>query len=255
MPPKSTTSLSMDWSHWFLYGNTGAGKTRCAATFPSPVFIQPKNEGSTTSLIDVGDFPFYEATCMEETATKNGKPVGAPDGVGGLNNILWELETQYRSAPNKFPYETIVLESLTHYSDLVVEQLTNGNNKNMDQQRWGQLTAHLRNVQARLKNMQVFVVYTALAKVATTDAGVVVAGVALPGAAALKLPSACDSIGYCEALPAKQNQWHGRVHFKKCGPYDARSRFNIPKQIDNFDFNDLQPQAVAELEPETQTTE
>jgi hypothetical protein len=228
---KNAAQLDAPWTRWFFYGETGSGKTSIAASFPDPVFIVPVNEGSIVTLRG-RDIPYYESCDMSSQVR---------DGVGGLNRILDELERNYVQDINAFPFQTIVLDSLTHYSELVVEEISESGTKQMDPKKWGEVGAHFRNVHSRLCNMQVHVVYTALSRIDKNDAGVVIAGPFLSGAAAIKLPSACEVVGYCEATKVKGITEY-RTHFKKCGFYPARTRFGaLPDVIQNFDFAEVQP--------------
>lgn len=229
---KNAKDLDAPWTHWFLYGDSGSGKTMAASTFPNPVFIIPKNEGSITTLRGT-DVPYYEATDMNSRLSK--------DGVGGMNAILQELEDEYHRAPDDFPFDTIVVESMSHYADLIIEELTEGGKAPMNQQQWGLLTAHIRNIQARLRNLDVHVVFTALAKTDKSDDGKTLIGEPLiQGQSARKLPAACDVIGYCEESGGKNNTvW--RVHFRRHKHFAARSRFTeLPRVVEDFHFNEVE---------------
>jgi hypothetical protein len=235
---KNAKTLTTPWTRWFFYGPSGAGKTKLASSFPYPVMIQPINEGSIVTLRGL-DIPYYEMTDMTSQLR---------DGRGGLNRIIDELEKEYQADPKAFPYETIVVESLTHYSELVVEEISEQGTKPMDQRKWGEVASHFRNVHARLCNMQVHVVYTSLDKIDKSDSGVIVAGPSLQGAAATKLPSACEVVGYCEVSRSNKKvggtlvaQTDYKVHFRKHGHYPARSRFDaMPDVVDNFKFAEIE---------------
>ncbi len=120
-----------------------------------------------------------------------------------------------------------------------MEVLSESGTKQMDQRKWGEASAHFRNIHARLCNMDVHVVYTALAKVDKNDAGVVIAGPMISGAAAIKLPSSCEVVGYCEAGKNSQGTVY-KTHFKKHGFFPARTRFNaMPDVVENFNFAEM----------------
>jgi len=222
-------NLQSPWTHWFMYGDSGAGKTKAASTFPRPVFLVPENEGSITTLRGM-DMPYY-------TITDKSSPLR--NGRGGMVHVLDELEHEYASNPDNFPFDTIVVESLTHFADLAVEEISNGATVPMDQFRWGLLSSHLRNLQARLRRLDVHAVFTALAKTEADDNKVLLGLPMVQGQAALKIPSACDVIAYCEVSPSK-NAPVFSVHTRRYKHFIARSRFKrLPARIDNFNFADI----------------
>lgn len=143
-----------------------------------------------------------------------------------------------------FPYQTVVIESLTHYCDLVQDELTEGSNLPMDVQRYGKLSAHLRNIQVRLRNMDVHCVFTSLATTNDNNEGMP----AIPGQQAKKLPASCDVIGYMEVTDYGPNkpQKH-TLHLRQRKQFFARTRFNrLPAQIENFSFNAYKHLLVSE---------
>jgi AAA domain len=226
---RNAKDLIAPWTHWFLYGESRSGKTKSASTFPRPVFLVPYNEQSITTLRGL-DMPYYEITGMKGAVV---------NGSGGLEDVLTELETEYYKDPDAFPYETVVVESISHYSDLVADELTRGGKAFMDQAKWGQFLAHFRNVQSRLRRMDVHAVFTALSDVKTTE-NTTIGGPLIQGQTSKKLPSACDVIAYCEEIRAKTSIY--RMHLRRYGHFAAGSRFSkLPEIIDDFDFKNIKP--------------
>jgi hypothetical protein len=228
------------WTHWFFYGATRSGKTELAATFPKPLFIIPQNEASITTLMGrnvpyvlcSGPFGRFD----EEKGT--GGMVGMKDKDGNQEaGILDKLESQYRKNPKTFPYDTIVVESMSHYCDMVEEHLTNSSQKQMDPLAWGKMKDHLRHVQLRLRRMQVHVVFTCLDDLKTNEkSGITIGGPLMSGKAARTLPSSCDVIGYTRKAGGRYF-----VHFKQYGHYYAGGRLKgLPEQVENFDFAELE---------------
>lgn len=227
---KNTKDIDAPWTHTFLYGDTGAGKTSAAATWPAPLFLVPQHENSQATLTGQ-DVDYVTITGMNAQAV---------DGAGGMIQVIREIERSYRKDPEGFPYETIVIESLSHYCDLVQEELTDGNKQMMDQQKWGKVAAHLRNVQVRLRALEVHAVYTALAKIDVDAAGVAQGGPLIPGQSGQKVPSACDMIAYMECKEKAQGKSVYRAHFRRRGCYPARTRYNsVPAMIENLTFEKL----------------
>ena len=232
---KNAAKLDQPWLHWFFYGDSGSGKTTAAASFPRPLFLVPANESSIVTLSGM-DVPYIEIT---------GQHGPVSGGRGGMDAALSLIEKEYKADPDHFPYDTIVVESLTHYQDLVQEELTENNAQQMDQRKWGLLATHFRSIQSRLRNLEVHVVFTALAKVAENDAGLLVGGPMLSGQSAVKLPSACDIIGYAEA-PASKKGKH-TIHFRRRGHFFARSRFRgMPASVDDFDYAQVKEHLIGD---------
>jgi hypothetical protein len=195
------------------------------------LFLVPNHENSQVSLAGM-DIPYMLVTGMDQ-------PI--KDGRGGLNTIIRELLKTYRKDPDEFPYDTIVLESLSHYCDLVQEDLTQGGQLIMDQPKWGKLASHLRKVQVDLRSMEVHVVYTALDKTSDDDSGQTVGGPLIPGQSGQKVPSACDIICYAEMRKRGKDEWQYRVHFRnyKHFPARVRSRYEVPSVMDDLTFKKL----------------
>jgi hypothetical protein len=227
--------LVTTWSHWFFYGATGTGKTRMASTFPRPIFLVPQNEKSITTLRQQ-NILYYEIVDMK--ASK----LNPKTGRGSMESVIDRLEKVYFSSPDNCPFDTIVCESISHFTDLAVEELTDGAQKQMNQQQWGVLASHLRNIQTRLRAMDVNAVFTALDTTEQSEDGKVVLGRPLiPGQAAQKLPSACDVIGHCEVLTGGKGGNIYRVHFRDHKWFPARSRFpGLPDKVDNFEYAKIQ---------------
>lgn len=234
---KNAKDIGIPWTAWFLYGPSGSGKTMAASTFPKPVFIVPKTENSIVTLRGL-DFPYYEVIDLK------GKLV---NGRGGMIAILDELIKEYKADPNSFPFETIVIESVSHYSDLVIEDMTSGGKVAMDQQKWGLFTSHFRNIHTRLRDLEVHVVYTALAGLEEKKDGTVIGGPLMSGASKLKLPSACDGIGFCETTGTGERAEY-RTYFRKHKHFEARTRFrHIPEVLTPFNFADVEKYIAQDL--------
>lgn len=217
-----------------------SGKTTIAATFPRPIFLVPKNESSMVTL-NGRDFP-YVLIVDRSSPFMPGR--GDTPTESGMDAALTVLEDNFEASlkqnrPELFPYDTIVVEALTHYCDLVQDELTEGSTLPMDMPRWGKLASHLRNVHTRLRNMDLHVVFTALANVSKdTKEG----GPQIPGSMAEKLPSACDVIAYIEVTDmGKDKPQKHTMHLRQRKQFFARSRFpQLPAAIENFDFHKIE---------------
>lgn len=249
MPIRITTTetLKPEFAHWFLYGRMRSGKTRAAATFPRPFFIVPYHEGSHVALMGKKDIDFvltHGSTGAEQAVANE------PGRAYSMSDILDELEGRYMHAAKiwkkaeaeedgvkrealfvegdqLFPWQTVVVESITHYTDLVQEELTRGNTIDMDYQKWGKLSAHLRSVHARLRALPVHVVFISLSIEHFDQKGNLTGGgPAFPGAMKYKLPSACDCVVFMEHREgAKGKPGRYTAHFRTHKVFDAGCRF------------------------------
>lgn len=236
---ENTRAISQPWLHFFFYGDTGSGKTTAASSMPSPLFLVPANEGSELTLAG------RDVDFVKVGRDPAGRTIDVRDH---MHQILCDLEaraTKYHAGDvDALPWETIVTESLTHYCDMLVAGISEDGRKQMDMQKWGLVSTHLQQIHARLRRLPCHVVFTALAQLKENDGKQVVGMPSVQGAMAVKMPSACDIIGYCEELPPSRGSQSStyRMHFSKSGPYMARARFSgFPRFIDNFTFDQIAP--------------
>lgn len=236
---ESTLDIAQPWLHFFLYGDTGSGKTTAAATMPSPLFLVPASEGSELTLRG------KDVDYVKIGRNAEGAPV---DVRNHMNGVLTDLEKRaahyFAGDQDALPWETVVVESLTHYCDMLVASISEDGRKQMDMQKWGLVATHLQHIHSRLRRLPVHVVFTALAQLKENDGKQVVGMPAIQGSMATKLPSACDIIGYAEELPPSRGAETPtyRIHFTKSGPYLARARFaGFPRFVDNFTFAQVAP--------------
>lgn len=217
-------NITAPWIQIFVLGDPGSGKTQLASTFPRPVFLQPKNEQSMLTLQGL-DIEYIEIDSMRGPVV---------NGVGGMLTAVRGLESMYLKDPSAFPFDTIVIEQVGHYGDIIQRELTNGTQQ-MDQQKWGLFLNHLLEIQAILRNMQVHIVWTSHTKVEKINDTTTICGANISGQAATKIPSSCDIIAYCESGSGVTPRF--RTHFRRYNGFNARSRFPLPSQITNCTFN------------------
>lgn len=219
-------NIEAPWIQIFVMGDPGSGKTQLASTFPRPVFLQPKNEQSMLTLKG-GDFPYIEIDSMRGPVV---------NGCGGMLSAVRGLETLYAKDPNKFQFDTVVIEQVGHYGDIMQRELSAGTMQ-MDQQKWGLFLSHLLEVQAILRRMQVHVVWTSHTKIEKISDTTSICGANISGQAAVKIPSSCDAIAFCENGTGKDPRF--RTHFSRFNGFNARARFAIPAVIENCTFDDI----------------
>jgi hypothetical protein len=227
--------LQEPWTRWFLYGDTGTGKTTAAATFPRPLFLVPVNEKSVTVLAGY-NVPFL---LIKDWSS----PFDETNGVGGMNPVLQRIETEYRRDPNAFPYDTIVAEGLTHLAELIKDELTQGSKVSMDVQKYDKITSYFRNIHARLSNLETHLVFCALAQLdEKTERG----DAYLSKKVREVIPSSCDVYAYLTATDrgtdknGNQLPKEHKMYTQSRGQWKARSRCKrLPALIQNFNFNDI----------------
>lgn len=226
---KNAQDITQPWIRWFMYGETGAGKTTAASTFPDPIFLVPSTENSIITLMGT-DIPYVEISDREDMLNAINYLTAGHDAMQRLY-----AKGDEAKATEAFPYQTIVVESLSHYCELLVEDIGRSGQRKMDQQAWGLLSSHLRTLHAMLTRLDTHLVYTSLARLDDNGQGQPL----MVGKNAIMMPAACDVISYQECVPTAKNQTPVyRTHFKKYGPYPARTRFRaLPDHLDNFTFS------------------
>ena len=220
-----------------------------------PTRSSSSNEKSQYSLLEEEDeegaidFPFV--TIGKDAVTK--KRLLARDHINATLKWLEDRSAKAQkirsdgnyseealdAAFDMFPYETIVVESMTHLTDLIVEDISQFGAKRMDQLGWGHLSTFIRSMHDRLRSLDTHVIYTALPKTVESDSGIVYGKPNLVGGMADKLPSACDVIAYMEEVRRKEESKYV-MHLRKHKHFAARSRFGrMPEKIDNFNFSEI----------------
>lgn len=215
-------------------GPERSGKTTIAASFPRPIFIFPYNEGGHVVLppgipmIEVGSHMIKDAQTGVEI--KHPRPV-REHMLQALDQLLaWQ-------AAGQFQWETVVVEQLSHYAELVSLELTDGGKTEMERADWGIYRAHLYQIRDRLWKLNCHIVITAHDKVRTVKDQVVGHTANIAGEAGKGLFTSCDAIGYCELGLDETHQ----VKFKRYGAFYGGTRikgmlteyvnFNFPEHI------------------------
>lgn len=233
-------NIQPEYTSWFFYGGTRSGKTTAASTFPRPLFIQPKLEDSQITLQGMAHVDYIFTWGIERT----NEILIELEARSAKAQALWAKNTDEAIAEGDalFPWQTIVVESLTHYCDHLVEELTRGSMLDMDQQKWGKLSSHLRNIHARLRSLPVHIVYVALDKRIHNKKGDLVgADFAFPGQQSERLPSACGSVVHFERIPGNPRDIF-RAHLAKHSVFAAGTRYKVLrgiKKLEPFDWSGI----------------
>jgi len=199
-----------------FYGDTRSGKTHIAATFPRPVFIFPKNEGSE-EVIRGNDFGMAKVNSRAEMEAR-----------------LQDLLAAQNSGRIREWGDTVVIESLSHYSELFTMELTDHGRQDM-KGHWGTYSAHFTYMREVLWQLDMHVVITGLANVKTDKNGSIIkAGFKLFGQPGDLIVSSCDLVGFCEQIPGPR--W--LCHVENYGKFPGGTRVRgMPNGCyENFNF-------------------
>jgi hypothetical protein len=220
--PKRLTVLS--------YGESRAGKTRYAASFPRPLFLADATEGGWTTIESMDENVFWE-----------------PD----VPPMVWAIETAQdmskmimdaRPLIAAGKVQTIVLDSITFYGDLYLNHLLSLTAAKGDQRQVYSLFAnHLRDLRERLHGLGVNVVWLALAK--APDADTPTGGPMITGQSGQKLPAACDYVFYHRSapIPGQPGKIGWEVRTKRYGGYQAggRDEGRLPDPLPDTTYRSL----------------
>jgi hypothetical protein len=205
---ENAQDIVQPWFTTFLYGPTGSGKTYCAGGFPMPLFIVPRSENSILTMR--GQDVIYK------------KIDSTKEALGVIDHLL---SVQHKDGPKALPCETVVMESLSHYTDMLVEEISASRKGQMDQQGWGQVAAHFRAMHQKLTQLECHIIYTALADHPNAESGTPGRPL-IQGRAREILPSACDVVAFADVRGAKYS-----VYTVPTRNYYARTRLQLPSEV------------------------
>lgn len=206
----------------FLYGGMRSGKTTSAASFPNPFLIGAPNENGVQTLRGRGDINYVVPGESDLTKT-----------IDEMNEFLSAVhaDAARMSGPDfraKWG-DTFIWDSISHYGDAVVNQLTTKKNDRTgelvrvdpNQQTWGILRTHLTNVRDVLFRLPCHVVITALDDSTQDEKGNTTwQGPRVQGAAGDLIPSSCELVGFCDSVGPETFV----IYFQKYGKAEAGSR-------------------------------
>lgn len=185
-----------------IYGDTGAGKSYAAASWPRPIFLMNgRREGDHT----LREFP--------------GISIVELDGDDDMREAI-EIVRE-----NKGKWDTIVLDTITYATDAALEVLSDQPTGRgftdlkrvtpIAQRDWGKLTMYfLRSVEPTLARLPMHVIYVAMARFnwvrnqKTNELEMTKVEPAIPGQTRERLPGKCDIVGYIHRVDVPKN---GRI--------------------------------------------
>lgn len=137
---------------FLTYGDSRTGKTTWAASFPRPVFFSDVSEGGWDSIANMDDDQLFEP--------------GVRPLVWGIEEMADMLKAREKAIPliQSGRIRTIVVDSLSFYSDLFLNFLVGMQTKKDMRAAYGDLGNHLRDLRVKTHALNVNVVWLCLAR-------------------------------------------------------------------------------------------
>lgn len=188
-----------------LYGATRTGKTHFAATAPRPLFISDGSESGWTTIQNMDPTLWWEPTV---------KPLAwAIDKVEDMAGAYMKALPLVQSGKVR----TVVIDSLSFYSDLYLAYLYNLITSHDTRKIYGELGIHLRDLRVKWHQLPCNVIWLCLVKEADEENKM--AGPLIPGQQATKFTAGCDNIMYIRATATDRF-----IHTKRYLGYIAGGR-------------------------------
>ena len=203
-----------------IYGPSGAGKTQFSAGFPRPFFIADAVEGGweTIRTMDPGDF--YEPGIYPEVV-----------GIENFSEAQAQVEVLKKrivTDPTKAP-KTVVIDSLTFLSMTLQDNLLRGG-MDVDKDRWAfyrALMNRLRAFMISVHQLNINVIWTALAKDSDSSPGPLIAG-----QTGTTLPAAVSLYFYMRVFqPNLQAEPIHEIRTRTYGGNPVRARKRLPDPL------------------------
>lgn len=211
----STAAPKHNYVSAFLYGPTRSGKTHICGTFPNPIFIFPHNEGS------------------EKTVAHLDRPMVHVSSMGDMREALeFLIGLDQQNRLHEWG-QTVCVENLSHYAELVELELTNGGRDTMEKQ-WGKFNQHFTWMRDALFRLRAHRVLTALSRTKTKGDQIIGGGVQIHGQTADLVMASCDVVAYCEQ--PGNGLWRAHCQQWKVFPGGTRLRGMPNATYDNFNF-------------------
>jgi hypothetical protein len=194
------------------YGQSRAGKTRFAGSWPRPLFLSDATESGWTTLGNMDRNVLFEP--------EHAPIVWAIDKAADMMQAVHDAEPLVKRGE----VQTVVVDSLTFYADLFFNTLDAAAGHRADgRQLYQKLGQHLKNLREVIHLLGSNVVWLALEKPPGEDTPI--GGPMLSGQNAAKFAAGCDYVFYHRSYQAQPNtplQWEIRT--KKFGNYQAGGR-------------------------------
>jgi len=177
---------------FLVYGDSRSGKTTWAATFPRPLFLSDVTEGGWDSIANMSDEQMFEP--------------GVKPLVWGIEKMADMAEARAKALPliQSGRVQTLVIDSLTFYTDLYLNYLIGMQAKKDMRAAYGDLGNHLRDLRVQTHALPVNVVWLCLAKHPDDDNPT--GRPMIPGQQGDKFMAGCHYIFYARSWQEKRGQ-------------------------------------------------
>jgi hypothetical protein len=128
------TGIATQYIHMLLAGKISSGKTSFAATAPAPLFLGYAPEGGYETLEPPPHGKFNTQLLWDPDVLP---AVWAMEGMADYFTAIAKLTEMAKTG--KLPYRTLVFDSVSVYTQLVVSELAEKNPKNDPRQNYGSL--------------------------------------------------------------------------------------------------------------------
>lgn len=222
--------------HILLWGEVGTGKTAFAETLGERCELLDLDNGSGTGL-GLKD-KYYAARCAVEVKK-------FPEPQPHIRATQFDAVKRYvidvanRISAKKYPYDALVIDSLSTLSDAAVRQIMYNSGKiggTPEIQHWGMAFNEVKNLLAIVNSLEIVTVLVAHEQVKSTGSGATKKDsleIATPGK---NLPSQIcryyDEIWYLDVAPAGGNKVKYTLKTLGDGTIPARSRLGLPTNTD-----------------------
>ncbi len=194
------------------YGHSRSGKTRFAGSWPRPIFFSDATESGWTTLSNMDRNHLFEPT--------HSPIVWAIEKAQDMAQATKDVEPLIKRGE----VQTVVIDSVTFYSDLVFNMFDSQANGRMDQrQLYGKLGQNLKAIREFVHLLGVNVLWLALANDPSEERPT--GGPMLSGQQAAKFAAGCDYMFYhrsFQSAPSSPLQYEIRT--RKFGQYAAGGR-------------------------------
>lgn len=167
-------------------GAASSGKTTFCASAPKPLFIVDSQEGGWSTIRTMDRSLWWNPGVRPEVWVIE-KAMSVGKQIGDVVQMLAELEAHAQAHAQKkaqFPWDTIVIDPLSIYTDRIVSELGLQNPGQDNRQLYGDLANHLRSFFMRVHALPAHIIWTSHIR---PDGQLAIAG-----AMSDKIPALCD---------------------------------------------------------------